>query len=92
MQMNVLLKKEKRKGTRSQKGIQTSEDKMNELRSPSGRKREILSFEYCTHYSGLKEVCAVESYALVKLNKGKVFPNEGQKWISEWECKEYCKS
>lgn len=59
---------------------------------PSGRKREILSFEYCTHYNGPEELCAVKSYALVKLNKGKVFPHEGQMRISKWKCRQMSKS
>lgn len=49
----------------------------------SYHQREILSFEYCTHYNGPEELCAVKSYALVKLNKGKVFPHEGQMRISK---------
>ena len=57
------------------------------------REREkILSFEYCTHYNGPEELCAVKSYALVKLNKGKVFPHEGQMRISKWKCRQMSKS
>lgn len=64
---------------------------------PSERERErergkILSFEYCTHYNGLEELCAVKSYAPVKLNKGKVFPHEGQMRIRKWKCREMSKS
>lgn len=50
--------------------------------SVSERKTHILSFEHCAHYNGPEDLCAVESYAPVKLNKGKVFPQEGQMRIS----------
>lgn len=59
---------------------------------PWERKREILSFEYCTHYNGPEDLCAVKSYALVKLNKGKVFPHEGQMRISKWKYRQMSKS
>ena len=63
------------------------------IESHHQREREkILSFEYCTHYNGPEELCAVKSYALVKLNKGKVFPHEGQMRISKWKCRQMSKS
>lgn len=46
-----------------------------------------MSFEYCTHYSGPEEACAVKSHAPVKLNKGKVFPHEGQMRTSARNCR-----
>lgn len=51
-----------------------------------------MSFEYCTHYGGPEDPCAVESHAPVKLNKGKVFPREGQMRISEWKRRRLTKS
>lgn len=50
-----------------------------------------MSFEYCTHYNGPEEACAVKSYAPVKLNKGKVFPHEGQMRTSERDCRQMSK-
>lgn len=51
-----------------------------------------MSFEYCTHYNGPEEACAVKSYAPVKLNKGKVFPHEGQMRTSVRNCRQMSKS
>lgn len=68
-------------------------ERIEVIESYRQREREkILSFEYCTHYNGPEELCAVKSYAPVKLNKGKVFPHEGQMRISKWKCRQMSKS